>query len=58
MTGSGITVKKLKKRLKQLFLSLSQNTYSPVSFFERMPLKEVAEWVDAIEDNAKRMKKR
>lgn len=50
LVGKGKTIKKLRKFLNGVYLSLSLSTKNSIEFFKRVPLIELAEWFEVIED--------
>lgn len=45
-----MTIKRMRKTLKKLFLSLSLSTKNSIDFFKNTPLVELDEWIDTVDE--------
>ena len=50
LVGRGMTMKRMRKTLKKLFLGLSLSTKNSIDFFKNTPLVELDEWIDAVDE--------
>ena len=52
-----MTLKRMRKTLKKLFLGLSLSTKNSIDFFKNTPLVELDEWIDSVDEFYKEAKK-
>lgn len=57
LVGRGMTIKRMRKTLKKLFLGLSLSTRNSIDFFKNLPLVELDEWIDTVDEFYKEAKK-
>lgn len=53
-----MTKKELKKTLNNIFLNLSQSSYTSVSYFEDLPLMEILDWIEVMDSREKMIRKK
>lgn len=58
IVGGPNTVKKTRREMKKICLSLSLSTRNPIKYFEKVPLIELGEWFDVSYDMAKMIAKK
>lgn len=58
VVGGSNTVKKIRREMKKICLSLSLSTRNPIKYFEKVPLIELGEWFDVSNDIAKMIAKK
>lgn len=49
-----MTTKKLKKCLKNIYFSISQNTYTSIAYLKTISLPELIEWIDYLNEVQKK----
>ena len=52
-----MTIKRMRKLLKKLFLSLSLSTRNSIDFFKNLPIVELDEWIDTVNEFYKEAKR-
>lgn len=57
LVGRGMTLKRMRKTLKKLFLGLSLSTKNSIDFFKNLPLVELDEWIDTVDEFYKEAKR-
>lgn len=58
VVGGTTTVKKARREMKKICLSLSLSTRNPIKYFEKVPLIDLDEWFDVSYDMAKMIAKK
>lgn len=58
LVGRGKTIKKLRKFLNELYLGMSLSTKNPINFFKNIPLIELDEWFEVIDNYYKVINKK
>lgn len=53
-----MTPKRLKKLLKTNYMALSTQTKTPIGFFRELPLGELSEWVEIVDDHIQLLNKK